>query len=129
MIQFLRSLNEKGWLVYNLGALKWTWSEEKIEAETNATDNVYDLMRSKLERSEVSRSLQLMSCLGSSVEKTTLSRLATKLRKQKIDDKESMDILAPLCQRSWIDISVDEGLVEMVGENQVRFIHDKFQEA
>ena len=37
VIQFLRSLNEKGWLVYNLGALKWTWSEEKIEAETNAT--------------------------------------------------------------------------------------------
>ena len=113
-IQFISALADDGLLAFDYANAQWIWDLNRINA-TGFTDNVVDLMVSKLGRLslETRRALQLFSCLGNSA---------------------GFDMLRMVCQEP-IDSThdhlweaVQNGLV-FRSEDSYRFLHDRVQEA
>src|SRR5262249_25986457 len=73
-IQFISSLAEEGFLIFDHGAGRWSWDLNRIQAK-GYTDNVADLMVGKLNRLpiETQKALQEFACLGSSAEIAALT--------------------------------------------------------
>src|SRR5262249_54037379 len=67
VMQFLAALAEEGLLTFDHGAARWVWELTRIHAK-GYTDNVVDLMVSKLSRLPVNtqKALQQLACLGNS---------------------------------------------------------------
>lgn len=66
VLMFLRSLHNEQLLQFNIGAYKWTWDMEAVEAKL-ATENVATMLVDKLKRldKKTQRVLKVASCLGS----------------------------------------------------------------
>jgi PAS domain S-box-containing protein len=114
VIQFLYSLAEEGMFHFDHDAMCWSWDLDRIHAK-GYTDNVVDLMVSKLSRLpvETQQALQQLACLGNIAEITILSTvLATSERQVHTVFWEA----------------VRQELVERL-EGSYRFIHDRIQEA
>jgi len=114
VIQFLYSLAEEGMFHFDHDAVCWSWDLDRIRAK-GYTDNVVDLMVSKLSRLpvETQQALQQFACLGNIAEITMLSTvLAT-------SEKQVHTVL-------WE--AVRQELVERL-EGSYKFIHDRVQEA
>jgi PAS domain S-box-containing protein len=75
-IQFLTALREEHLLEFDSHSGAWTWNLDCIQAR-GFTDNVVDLMVSKLERlsARTKETLKQLACLGNSAEFSTLSIL------------------------------------------------------
>ena len=48
LLHFLSMLHERHMLQFNFGSFKWTWDDREIETKTSASDNVVDLLRTKM---------------------------------------------------------------------------------
>ncbi|HAI68701.1 MAG TPA: hypothetical protein DCM38_04595, partial [Gammaproteobacteria bacterium] len=72
--EFLKSLYEQGLLVFDVQTQHWQWQIDKI-AEKAMTDNVVDLMASKIEKLPLSTQevLKLAACIGNQFDLNTLS--------------------------------------------------------
>jgi diguanylate cyclase (GGDEF)-like protein/PAS domain S-box-containing protein len=72
--EFLKSLYEQALLVFDVQTQHWQWQIDKI-AEKAMTDNVVDLMASKIEKlpSSTQEVLKLAACLGNQFDFKTLS--------------------------------------------------------
>jgi predicted ATPase/signal transduction histidine kinase len=73
-IQFLTALAEEGLLVFDSGAVAWSWDLARIRAK-GYTDNIVDLMAGKLSRlpHTTQQALGQLSCLGNVAEIATLA--------------------------------------------------------
>ncbi|AGW93902.1 ATP-binding sensor histidine kinase [Cupriavidus sp. DF5525] len=114
VIQFLYSLAEEGLFHFDHDAMCWAWDLDRIHAK-GYTDNVVDLMVSKLSRLpvETQHAVQQLACLGNIAEIPILSTvLAT-------SEKQVHTVL-------WE--AVRQELVERL-EGSYKFIHDRVQEA
>ncbi|HET6306961.1 MAG TPA: AAA family ATPase [Rhodopila sp.] len=114
VIQFLHALAEERLLVFDHGALRWTWDLQRIRAK-GYTDNVVDLMAGKLTRlsQPTQLALQALSCLGHVAETTILSLVLGTTAEQ-------------------IDAALWDAMRQDLVEhrtNRYRFIHDRVQEA
>ncbi|CAB9529889.1 Histidine kinase [Seminavis robusta] len=67
VVEFLRSLSDRGLLQFNLSTLQWSWQIDQIQAETCVSDNVVDLVAGKLKTlsKEARYVLVMASCIHS----------------------------------------------------------------
>jgi PAS domain S-box-containing protein len=114
VIQFLHALADEHLLAFDHGSSRWRWDLERIRAK-GYTDNVVDLMVSKLNRLpvETQKALQLLACLGNVAEIAMLSIVLGTSAEQ---------------VQAWLWEAVRQELVERQ-DGFYRFIHDRVQEA
>jgi PAS domain S-box-containing protein len=113
-IQYLSSLAEEGLLSFDHSQARWSWDLKRIRAKAY-TDNVVDLLLSKLSRLPIKTqmALQQLACLGNSAD---------------------FELLAVICAASEEEMhnalreAVQAGLV-LSYEQTYRFLHDRVQEA
>ncbi len=112
--QFLKSLYQEKLLWFDFAILKWSWDLKKI-TEKNITDNVVELMASKVLRlpEETQRHLKTGACIGNSFDLQLLA----------IIENVTEDVL-----KKDLNNALAEGLVVPVG-NVYRFSHDRIQQA
>ncbi len=93
---------------------KWTWEIEKIK-EVKIAENVIQLMVEKIEQMPESRIkiLKLAACIGNFFRMEVFANVLG------IPEKDSNLELAFLCNEGFF----------LIGENQVKFVHDKIREA
>jgi PAS domain S-box-containing protein len=113
-IQFISALAEEGLLIFDHGAMQWSWELDRIHAK-GYTDNVVDLMVERLNRlpAKTQKVLQLFACIGNSAEDLLLETAYEGPGKDLHDDL-------------WE--AVQAGLV-FRSEGAYRFLHDRVQEA
>jgi predicted ATPase len=125
LLQYLEQLHSKGLLEYSFGLGGWMWDEDRIKSETNATDNVVDLMKQKLSQlpPQTLTILQIAACLGSTFQQGSLFKVWQALQ----DTSEVADQTVFL---DSISDAVDGGLLEKNDENSTyHWIHDSILEA
>lgn len=112
VIQFLRSLCEKGWLKFD--GKRWQWDITKI-SQLNITDNVVTLMTERLGNlpADTLEILKLAACIGNSF---TWEMLAVAAQKT----EEELDVL--------LRQPLSEGMIELLPTG-ARFAHDRIQQA
>jgi PAS domain S-box-containing protein len=113
-IQFLTALCEEHLLELDAHEAIWTWDLDRIKAR-GFTDNVVDLMVSKLERlpAATQEALKVLACLGNSAKIKTLS-----IVRGRSEEEVRSDL--------WEAVRLEfiAGL-----EGSYRFVHDRVQEA
>ncbi len=114
VIQFVRALAEQGLLVFEAQTSAWRWEVRRIAAQ-HITDNVADLMASKLGRlTDDSRELlEQLACLGSVADIATI-RLIIEGSEVQTQQSLSEAVRAGLLKRE---------------EGRYSFVHDRIQEA
>ena len=112
--QFLKSLYQEKLMRFDFETLTWTWDLKKI-TEKNITDNVVELMASKVLRlpEATQKHLKTGACIGNSFNLPLLSIIENV--EEGILKKELNDALA-------------EGLIVPAG-NGLKFSHDRIQQA
>jgi predicted ATPase/signal transduction histidine kinase len=113
-IQFISALAEESLLSFDYGKGEWAWDLNRIHAK-GYTENVVDLMRSKLNRLpiETQKALQQLACLGN---KADFAMLHTVYQ----------DSIEEMHGQLWE--AVRSGLI-FRSEDSYRFLHDRAQEA
>ena len=137
IIQFLKSLNERELLEYNLGLTKWVWDEKEIELQTSATDNVVALLKGKMRELplDLYRTMSLAACLGSNFSERILELIvdAFEVNGFAFCDAENAEEVQEKAEKYstpyWLDVCEDEGFIEPAGIDSFRWVHDKIQEA
>lgn len=140
VIQFLTLLQDSELLVFNFGAMKWTWDLNKVQESTAATENVVSLMKNKMMTlpESVERVLPMMACLGSTFSVSVLELVVNHFAPE-WNEAES-DSERAVLEQSLESLTVQlltrcesEGLIESAGSGVVcesyRWVHDKIQEA
>ena len=113
--QFLLSIAESGLLHFDAKARKWTWDIDKIKAQ-NITDNVLELMADKVLKlpSDAQEVLKYAACLGNTVDLDMLT----------IVSKSS-----PSENEKKLELAIKEGLIFKINDKQLKFGHDRIQQA
>src|ERR1700757_534424 len=113
-IQFISALTEEGLITFDYGQGQWVWDVNSIRAK-GYTDNVVDLMVSKLSRLPVKtqKALQLLACVGNTAEFALLEMICQDWNEE---------IHAPLWE------AVRAGLI-FRSEHSYMFLHDRVHEA
>ena len=134
VIQFLLSLQSQRLLTFNLGNFSWQWDDELIDTNTQSTDNVADLMRSKVLTNldaSLTRKLPYVALLGNSFDYSVASLVIGHCDEteatNEITDKEA-------ATNAFLSACIDEGLLEQFGSEKAppklyRWVHDKILEA
>ena len=122
LIEFLRMLDEEGFLEFNLGLFQWTWDIGRINTETTPTKNVVELMRNKMIRhsQEFQSLLTTAACLGSSFERGKLEMVWVGSDSAPPSAEASENLLLQ---------GVREGFLETHDGSHFQWIHDSVQEA
>mmetsp|Transcript_27698 Transcript_27698/g.67404 ORF Transcript_27698/g.67404 Transcript_27698/m.67404 type:complete len:1151 (-) Transcript_27698:2621-6073(-) len=123
VIEFMTMLQQEELLIFNLGLLKWVWDEVSIENETMSTENVLELLLSRMKKlpRDVQQLLQLAACLGSNFKLSILDHIWTELA---ISDAEG----ATKKIQSLIAVLEEGNFIENSGPNEFRWVHDRVQE-
>jgi PAS domain S-box-containing protein len=113
-LQFMSALAEEGLLTFDHDAARWSWDLNRIHAK-GYTDNVVDLMVSKLTRLPVETqiALQHLACLGNVAEIKVLSI---------VHRTSEQEIHSDLWEAVRLEL-----IVRL--EGVYRFVHDRVQEA
>jgi PAS domain S-box-containing protein len=113
-IQFIRVLVEEGLITFDHGNTRWGWDLDTIHVK-GYTDNVVDLMVSKLNRLPVTtqRAVQQLACIGNSTESAVLSAVL---------ETSEQETEAALWEALQLELIVRS-------EDSYRFAHDRVQEA
>ena len=119
---FLMMLHDMEILEFNIGTFQWTWSVEKVEKETAATDNVVSMIKMKMDRypDGMLLFLSLAARLGSTFETSTVELLWDFFEDKYLGTLEEVDVL--------LEVAMREMLIEHAGGTSYRFVHDKIQE-
>lgn len=130
ILAYLSMLQEENLLSFNLGTLKWSWDAALIEAETEATSNVVELMKSKVMKlpEDVRDILHLASCIGTSFEMTLLVGAYFEMYGKHETSDESTETEEEEVRR-LLSSAVDENLIELQGASRYVWVHDSIQEA
>ncbi|CAJ1961245.1 unnamed protein product [Cylindrotheca closterium] len=124
LIEFMRALQAEGLVVFNIIMMKWVWDVKEIENSTMSAANVVDLLKGRMQKlpNDVQLLLQYAACLGSSFSIAILKNIWSQHACIKLiratDDIEDM-----LRQIEKVK------LVEPCALDELRWVHDKVQEA
>lgn len=125
LLYFVRILEEKEVLKFNLGSFNWTWDLSKVQ-QIGATENIIGLLKDKMLSfpSNIQKFLVVTACLGSSFEVTLLQLVWNEICKEESLDEEGTNYL------NFLDICVKEGYFERQKTSTLyQWVHDKLQEA
>ncbi|KAL7430547.1 hypothetical protein ACHAXM_002326 [Skeletonema potamos] len=116
VLEFMKSLKDRGLLQYNFHQKRWVWNEGITRAE-DITYNVLHLLSSKMNRlsHNAQTLLKVMACFGTSTNESVIGYLS-----------ES----AEYCGfRAWLESAISDGFIEKEAEGNFKFVHDKVREA
>eukprot|EP00977_Amphora_coffeiformis_P012111 scaffold2989_cov184-Amphora_coffeaeformis.AAC.7 len=124
LVHFLRELHRLCLLEFNFGTMQWTWNEAEIEGQMQATDNVVDLLRSKLSQIPANQRkvLEVASFLGASFHRDVLLLIWLDLHAESERDSEQRNMITAL------DALEEEGYFQHPSDCEYKFTHDKIQE-
>lgn len=122
--QFIQELYLRRLLEFDSEFKKWRWSTDQIRLQ-NITDNVVDLMTSKLKRlpEETKILLEQAACIGSSIEINMLDSLNNRDTKLK-----TLVLLRPALHTGLL-VELLQKDVSKNSNHSVRFLHDRVQQA
>jgi predicted ATPase len=141
VIEYLKSLHERGLLTFNLGMLKWVFDESRIVSQTMVADNVVNRMVEKMEAlpSRSAHILQLAALLGSQFDETTLDVVWRGINRETLETEDVWEEESSLGATDYVSetlkTAVEEGLLEAMpnsdstGYNKYRWTHDNIMEA
>jgi len=124
LIEFMKMLQTEGLLEFHLGLMKWVYNVSKIEDATMSTANVVDLLHTRMRKlsDDMQVLLQYAACLGSSFSPSTLQFVWKENRSIiRTDDVSNVDDMLKLAEQA--------NFMESCGTDQLRWVHDKVQEA
>ena len=77
VVEFLRSLESSGLLSFDNSTDVWRWELDRIQMETHVSDNVGELLLSRVQRlpSHIQSVLKVASCLGYKFDSTLLDNV------------------------------------------------------
>jgi len=124
LVLFLKELQRRCLLEFNFGTMQWTWNEEEIEGQMQPTDNVVDLLRSKISEMPAIqyRLLQVASFLGASFHKDVLLLIWMNLHDESEKETQRHKMIAALHALE------EEGYFQHPTEFEYKFTHDKILE-
>jgi predicted ATPase len=124
LIEFMRMLHAEKLVEYNLGIMEWVWNVKKIDNATMLSDNVVDMLKGRMRKlcKDIQLLLQYAACLGSSFSTVTLQYVWEEHATQRYggESKDATKMLKTI---------EDVQLVENCGSDELRWVHDKVQEA
>ena len=114
VIQFLRSLQDEGYLQFSPMTLRFEWCLDQIQSETSVSNNLISLMQKKMERlpTNTREILKVAACLG--------SRFDLQIVEEAFDNCSEI--------QAQIQVAVDEGLVDKRRRSsRFKFAHDQIR--
>lgn len=116
VLEFMKSLKDRGLLQYNFHQRRWVWDEELIRAE-KITDNVMHLLSYEMNglSHEMQLLLKVMACFGTCTNETVIDYLS------ECDEYAGV--------REGLKRAVGDGFVVRNQEGDFKFVHDKVREA
>ncbi len=113
--QFLTSLLDRNLIEFDYGNKEWVWNIQNIKAE-NITENVVELMAEKLLdlRPSTQESVKLAACLGNLMDRSMLATIVE-------SSSETLD--------KQLKSVFEGGFIYPVGTTQLKFAHDRIQQA
>ncbi|KAL3937345.1 MAG: hypothetical protein SGBAC_007536 [Bacillariaceae sp.] len=124
LIEFMRMLQTEKLVEFNVLLTKWIWDVEKIQNATMSAANVVDLLKCRMAKLSTDEQLllQFAACLGSSFSVPSLKHIWSEHAcVQLIHSTGDVDDMLKMIQRGK--------LVEPCGLDELRWVHDKIQEA
>ena len=135
VIQYLRNLYQLEILTFSMGLTEWIWKLEEIEERTRATDNVVQLMQTRMQTlpPELCHILPLAACLGSSFQANILSVLVdsgcgTPEAAPESEMPTTLTEIDPTAR--FLELCVEDGfLIQDEDGTKYTWMHDKIEEA
>ena len=128
VVEFMTMLKDEGLLEFNLGLLKWVWDEKAIESATVSTDNVVQLLQTRMLKLQPDEllTLQYAACLGNSFDRAALDLIWANHSGISLKDlaPEGVDLLGQL-----LDALARNKYIEQLDDTCYRWVHDEVQEA
>jgi predicted ATPase len=116
VLEFLRSLVDRGLLEYSIQKRSWVWDEDNVSS-MDVTGNVLHLLSSKMSglSEHTQLALKVAACFGIKLNGSVVSYLCTSSEYSTISD--------------GLGEAVREGFMMKVGSSDFKFSHDKVREA
>jgi len=116
VLEFMKSLKDRGLLQYNYHQKRWVWDEDTIRAE-GITDNVMHLLSYEMNglSDEIQLLLKVMACFGTCTNESVIGYLSETVEYSGV--------------RDGLERAVIDGFVEKNREGDFKFVHDKVREA
>jgi predicted ATPase len=116
VLEFLRSLVDRGLLEYSIQKRSWVWDEDNVSS-MDVTGNVLHLLSSKMSglSEHTQLALKVAACFGIKLNGSVVSYLCTSSEYSTISD--------------GLEEAVRKGFVMKVGSSDFKFSHDKVREA
>jgi predicted ATPase len=123
--QYVITLQEKGIIDFNIASSTWSWTVEEVLTETDATDNVVDQLKKKMEMMPTSylEIIPVAACLGTSFTESLLAVVA-----ENLCDSLSAS-MGGLDAKAILQLFMDAGFLEKPSDVRYRWVHDKIREA
>lgn len=126
LLEFIKLLEEEGLLYFHLGCFGWKWDDTNIQSRTSSTENVVNLLQSKMEKLpiEAQRFLQCAACLGASFNAKTIDLVWQRQRVTYLDPS-----VAETSTEALLTMMVEGNYWEKHKKNGYRWTHDNVQQA
>lgn len=148
-VEFLRALEQRRLIVYDLLRMRWSWDANRIRAETDLSDNIVGMVVEKIaaldHRQQVvlmnAAALGLSSFLVRTLHHTMVDMtIQSQGRSEQQRCRETCDDWRPTVTGDPIVESMDElqelleaaasrDVVEVIAEGKLKFAHDRVREA
>ncbi len=132
---FIHELHESGLLAFDAASGAWVWAIEQIR-EVEITDNVVELMVSKIQRLsvETQETLTLAACIGNEFGVETLATVSARPRREllrRLWPALEDGLLLPVNDAEKLLQRADDELSEseLAADASCRFVHDRVQQA
>jgi len=134
VLRFMEMLEAEKFLTYSDNNELWTWDMSMIQAGTNVSDQVGELVASKIQRvpRETQEILKLASCMGFQFNRDLLDVIV----RFEFGKREAGNDSGPFNMQYYkdritknLDIAIREGLVEKAHRNSFKFTHDHVSSA
>jgi predicted ATPase len=147
VVQFLKMIEEEGYLYFAAQSLRWEWDLENIDSEMRLADNVVELVAQKIQRlpAESQTALKIAACIGSTINARIVDYLSSHVHRfVTYDGLLNHGILqlflaydkdnAIKRQEAWMDVFdslAEEGLVNKrkKGSDTYVWSHDRIMES
>jgi histidine kinase len=135
-LQFLENLEADCLLTYDLQYKQWLWNIEKILASTTLSDNILQIVATKIGRLDVSvqRVLHIASCLSYQCDLATLEKAVGEVKSlHHLNLDHNLPFVDENSSHSnferMVNFACEEGIIERPSKTEYKFTHDRVRES